>query len=160
MSLRKTAPEALLRLLLVGAALAVLWTAAHARQDWQEEISMSFDYTWDGWLAWIGLLVVAGILVGLACLPGLPKTYRWHVPFVISVAPMALLAHFVLVVENAGPGEELPWVLGRYTVYMDLTSQFALAVIAGFGIAAGLQPRRRAAPEGAEEGREGHQAAL
>jgi hypothetical protein len=62
---------------------------------------------------------------------------------IAEVLGRLLLAHTVLLYENINPGKtDLPWILDHLMFYMDATPQFVIAVVAGFGIAAGLQPRR------------------
>ncbi|MDQ3982460.1 MAG: hypothetical protein M3271_07245 [Actinomycetota bacterium] len=146
MSMRRTAAEGLLRLLLTIAALVVLRYAELEWQEWHEQVSSTFKFTRRGWLEWIALLVLTGFVVGLACLPGLPRGYRWIVPLAISVPALLLLGDYVLVFETAGAGgTDLPGILYRPTIYMTVTVQLALAVIAGIGLAAGLYPRQREA---------------
>ena len=144
MDWRRSTGGVLIRLLLLLAALGTLRWAQLTWQDWQREISATFEFTaaWGTWLAAMGLLVVTGILVGAASLAGRPSSYRWTVPLLISVPALLLLGHYVLVMEAAADGADLPWAVDHITFYMDNTSQFVIAVVAGFGIAAGLQPRR------------------
>jgi hypothetical protein len=55
---------------------------------------------------------------------------------------LLLLAHFVVLMEDISHGgTDLPGILGQYMFYLDGLPQFVIAVVAGFGIAAGFQPR-------------------
>lgn len=140
--MRRVAGEAVVRFLLLCAALGLLRWATVARNSWQEDLSSSFEPEWGSWAAWVALLVAAGFVVGLACLAARPARYRAHVPLVITLPALLLLAHLPLAIESAEPeGDGLPWILDNIFFYMDTTAQFALAVIAGFGLAAGLRPR-------------------
>ncbi len=68
--------------------------------------------------------MLTGFVVGLACLPGLPRGYRWIVPLAISVPALLLLGDYVLVFETAGAGgTDLPGILYRPTIYMTVTVQ-------------------------------------
>ncbi len=81
-------------------------------------------------------------MAGLASLTARPSGYRLHIPLAITLPALLLLAHWPLLVESANPdGGRLPWILNNVYFYMDPPAQFALAVIAGFGLAAGLRPR-------------------
>ncbi len=147
------AAEALLRFLLLCGALALLRWATVARQSWEKEVSSTFEPDWVGWAGWIVLVVASGLMVGAASLARRPGTYRWHVPLVISLPASLLVAHPLVVAETGGLGGlDLPSFLDRYFFYMEPTSQFALAVIVGIGLTAGLQPRGPGAePEAAIE---------
>jgi hypothetical protein len=127
---------------LLLAALASLRFAHQLWGDWQREISSTFDYTaaWGTWLAAIALLALTGLLVGVASLPDIPRGYSWAMPLIISVPAILLLAHFVVLMEDVAQGRtDLPGPLGHFMFYMDGTAQFVIAVVAGFGIAAGLR---------------------
>ena len=145
MKVRARVGEVVVRLALLCAAGAALRWANETLFDWREEFNATLERTWGGWIASLGLVAAAGLLVGVAALPARPRGYRPLVPLVIALPPLILLGHYVLVVENAQPGgEDLPWILGHYMFYMELTSQFVLALVVGLGIAAGLHPRDRA----------------
>jgi hypothetical protein len=138
------AAEVSVRLLLLLAALATLRFAHQAWGDWQDEVAATFDYTsaWEKWVAAMALLALTGILAGAATLPGKPRGYRWSMPLIISVPAMLPLAHFVVLMEDITQGgTDLPGVLGNFMFYMDGMPQFVIAVVAGFGITAGLKPR-------------------
>lgn len=133
--------ETVLRLAGFVVAIVLLRTATVARNNWQEKFSSSFELEWSGWVGWIALVVAAGAMVGLAVLAGRPGRYRLVVPLAISLPALLLLAHYFVVFEWGIRGEDLPWILDHIMFYMDTPAQFALAMAAGFGIAAGLQPR-------------------
>lgn len=140
--MRRAFGEALVRLLLLCVAGAVLRWATVTLISWRENVSSTFEQDWSGWAGWLALVAAAGALVGVACLSGRPAGYRALVPLVISLPPLILLGHYVLWVESASEeGGELPWILGRYFFYMELTSQIVLAFVVGLGIAAGFRPR-------------------
>lgn len=139
--MRKVLLEAVSRLAAFVVAVALLRAAMEAQNDWQEEFSSSFELEWGAWVGWIALVVAAGVAVGLAALPGRPARYRPVFPLAISLPALLLLAHYYAVFEWSVRGHDLPWILDHVMFYMDTRAQFALAMAAGFGIAAGLQPR-------------------
>lgn len=146
--MRKALGEALVRLVLLVGAGALLRWATVASNEWREELSATAQHAWGGWAEWIAIVAAAGVVTGLACLTGRPGGYRVLVPLVISLPPVVLLGHFVLVIENAGPGgQDLPWILDHLMFYMELPSQFVLAFVVGLGIAAGFRPAARAEVE-------------
>lgn len=145
--MRRAAGETVVRFLLFCAAAGLVRWATVTRNAWQEEFSSSFDYRWGPWVGWVALLVAAGFVVGLANLTARPAGYRVRVPLAVTVPALVLLAHFPLVIESAdADGSDLPWILDNFFFYMETPAQFALAVIAGFGIASGLRPRAPEAP--------------
>lgn len=145
MKVRAGLAEAFVRLALLCVAGALLRWATVTLREWREEFGSTFQHDWGGWAEWIGLVVAAGFVVGLASLAGRPRGYRILIPLVIALPPLVLLGHYVLLIENAGPeSEDLPWILDHVMFYMELTSQFVLALVVGLGIALGLQPRGRA----------------
>lgn len=140
--MRRVAGEAAVRFLLFCAAAGLLRWASATWRSWQEDFSSSFEYSWAPWVGWVALLVAAGFVAGLASLTARPSGYRLHVPLAITLPALLLLAHWPLLVESAEPGGgRLPWILDNFYFYMDTPAQFALAVIAGFGLAAGFRPR-------------------
>lgn len=140
--MRRAAGEGLVRFLLFCGTFGLLRWSTATHRTWTEEISSTFELSLGGWAGWIALVVAGGFVIGLACLPGRPARYRVHVPLVIALPALALLAHHALVIEAAQRGwERLPWILNNAFFYLDTGPQYALAVIAGFGIAMGLQPK-------------------
>lgn len=135
----KAAGEAILRFLLFCAGLGLVRWSTVTRNTWQEEYSSAFEFDWVLWAGWIALLVGAGLVFGLACARR-PAGYRVLVPLVVTLPALLLLGHFPLLYESIGPdGTDLPWVLGESYFYMDPAVQCVLAVVAGFGLAAGLR---------------------
>lgn len=141
------------RLAFFCAAMALVRWASVTEHSWQEEFSSSFVVDWAGWAAWVGLLVAAGFVAGLACLSGRPRRYRLHVPLAVTLPALLLLGHWVLMYETAVREGDLPWILDHGMFYMDGSVQFVLAVVAGFGIAAGLREQPREAEPAAPEPR-------
>lgn len=139
--MRRILLEAVLRLAAFVGAVALLRAATEARNDWQEKFSSSFELEWAGWVGWIALVVAAGVAVGLAALPARPARYRPVYALAISVPALLLLAHYYFAFHWGVNGNDLPWILDHVMFYMDTPVQFALAMAAGFGITAGLQPR-------------------
>jgi hypothetical protein len=144
MKVRAGLTEAVVRLALLCAAGALLRWATVTLRDWREEFASTFEHDWIGWAAWLALVAAAGFVAGLAVMPARPGRYRVLIPLVIALPPLVLLGHYVLMIENAtSGGGDLPWILGHYMFYMELTSQFVLAMVVGLGIAMGLQPKAR-----------------
>jgi hypothetical protein len=140
--MRRTAGEALVRLVLFCGAFGLLRWAHATHRTWTEEFSSTFVVSLSGWAEWIALLIAAGLLVGLACLPARPGRYRLHVPLVITLPALVPLGHYAFVMEALRrEWSDLPWILDHVMFYMDVGPQFALASIAGFGLAAGLRER-------------------
>lgn len=142
MKVRAGLVEALVRLSLLVVAGALLRWATVALTEWREGFNSTFEHTWGGWIAWLALVAAAGFMVGLAALGGRPRGYRILIPLVVALPPLVLLGHYILMIENAmSGGGDLPWILGHYFFYMELTSQFVLALVVGLGLALGFQPR-------------------
>ncbi|HEX2031841.1 MAG TPA: hypothetical protein VHL78_10630 [Actinomycetota bacterium] len=138
----KAVGEALLRLLLFCGSMALVRAATQTFVDWEAEVASAFRLTWGGWVQWIALMVAAGFVAGLACLPGRPARYRVLVPLVVALPALLMLAHYLVVAEAAMSETDI-WILDDHSFfYMQTTVQVPLAAIAGFGIALGLQPRR------------------
>lgn len=143
MGARRTAGEAVVRFALFCAAMALVRWASVTDRSWREEYNSSLVMRWDGWAAWVGLLIAAGFVAGLACLSGRPRRYRLHVPLAITLPALLLLGHWVLVYQTMVGNRDLPWILDHTMFYMDGSVQFVLAVVSGFGIAAGLREQPR-----------------
>lgn len=142
MKVRAGLVEALVRVSLLVIAGALLRWATVTLTDWRTDFNATLEHMWGGWVAALALVAAAGFAVGLATLASRPRGYRILVPLVVALPPLVLLGHYVLVIENAtSNGGDLPWILGHYFFYMELTSQFVLALVAGLGIALGFQPR-------------------
>lgn len=155
--MRRAAGAALVRFVLFCGAFGLLRWAHATYRTLQEEFGSTFVLPWDRWTAWLALSVGAGFVIGLACLPGRPARYRLHVPLAITLPALLLIGHWVLMAQAPERGwERLPWILNNAYFYMDVGPQHALAMIAGFGIAAGFRERPRAEPaspyEGEQEG--------
>lgn len=140
MNLRRTAGELLLRIALFGLALVALRFGYVAWMDWRTDFSSSLELSMTGWIEWIAWLAAAGAFAAFACLPGRPRRYRWMLPLVVTVPAALLLAHGIVMFQSAEPGGlELPSFLRKFKFYMDAPTNHALALIAGFGLAAGFQ---------------------
>lgn len=138
--MRRAAGEVAVRFVLFCAALGLLRWGTVSRATWQDDFSSSFEFDWGLWAGWVALVVGAGLLVGLACAPDRPNAYRARVPLATTVPALLLLGHFQLLYGSIGPdGTDLPWILANTYFYMETPPQFALAMIAGFGLAAGLR---------------------
>ena len=142
MTFGSLATEAVTRLVLFAGAAVLLRTGTVTFENWQRETASTFEVAWGGWLAWVGLIAAAGIVVGIACLAEWPARYRPLVPLAVALPALLMLGHYVLVVETSGPGGgDLPSFLERPRFYMLAPTQFAVAAIAGFGLAGGLRSR-------------------
>ncbi|HYO60756.1 MAG TPA: hypothetical protein VEU29_02535, partial [Actinomycetota bacterium] len=140
--MRRSAGEALVRFVLFCGAFGLVRWATVTYGSWREEFSSSFEIRLDVWLGWIALLVAAGLVIGVACLPGRPVRYRIHVPLVITLPALVPLAHYAFVMEALRrEWSDLPWILDHLMFYTDTGPQYAFALIAGFGLAAGFRDR-------------------
>jgi hypothetical protein len=145
-SLRKPDLLWVLRLILVAAALALLWLAQRRFETWQARYASEFKSSIDLWLEWVGLAVSSGLaFASAAWLPGGRLSYRWGRALLLGVLPLLGLVHFALFLQFR---QDLPSFLGDHVwFYMSLGPQFALAVMLGVAIAAGFAPSER--PSGA-----------
>jgi hypothetical protein len=140
--------EWLLRLAAFCGAMALVRWGYVTYAKAQEHFSSAFEFDWAGWAQWVALLAVAGFVLGLACTTVRPGGYRLQVPLAVTLPAVLMLGHFRLLFASLDEdGSDLPWILGDPMFYMDLHVQFVLAVAAGLGLAAGLQPRAAPEPE-------------
>jgi hypothetical protein len=142
-SLRKQDLLWVLRLILVVAALALLWLAQHRLDTWQMRYSSDFKSHLDLWLEWVGLAVSSGLAFGLAAwLPEGRFSYRWTRVLLLGVVPFALLGHVALLFEFLlNRRSELPGLLNHMYFYFAIGPQFALAIMLGVAVASGLAPK-------------------
>lgn len=140
----RTLAEWLARLAAFCAAMAFFRWGYVIYTSYLDRFSVTFEREWGAWAQWTALFAMAGFVFGIACMTARPARYRLRVPLAVTLPALVLLGHFVLMIENGGPSRTaLPWILDHFMFYMDEQGQAVLAVVAGFGLAAGLQPEGR-----------------
>lgn len=138
------------RLVFAIAAVAAIGLAEERRLEGDELYGIHFDFHWPSWWAWVGLLILAGLFLGLAAREGFPRArgYRWWVPLVVGLPPALLLGRFLMVFRLDRPIIQLP-----FGPWMNTPTQGALALMVGVAIAAGFRsaPHEDPGPAGSAE---------
>jgi hypothetical protein len=150
--------RALVRVALSIGAITALWFA--------EMRSLHFSFAHREatvpslWLSWLGLVVLAGVLFGLALT--LPKSwsgFRWGATLAVAALPALLLTYFVFLYGVWIPSHApysinrafLLW--GNLQTLADHAPQFALALIVGVALGTGFrEERKKAAPSEPDNG--------
>ena len=128
----------LVRSALALLALWTLWFAADRYRVFELEASAIFRYDTSLWLTWVGAMVAAGFLFGLAT--WLPFAKVRFLPSRLLLAALALLplAHFWWVaIEGHGSGG---W-LARFYWFDGAQIQFVSSALAGVAIASGFRAK-------------------
>lgn len=143
--LRTRISDLLIRFLLVIAALVCLWSARQAQMSVSEGYSATFQFPWGTWFWQIGLLILAGVLVGLAIQDFPPAgAYDWRKMLVIALPPALVLAHYIFVAGYVLPNQiMLPGPLDEQHSLMDPGPQFVLAFMVGISFPVGFSARTR-----------------
>lgn len=133
------------RLALVVGALALVWRAQHALEEWQRRAAIEFEFKMGLWFGWVIPAVLAGIVFGLAVwLPRGHSRYRWGRSILLGLPPLLLLLHFYVIFGVTLPHNvDLPDLLERTTPFWNAGPQFALAALLGIAVTSGFAESNR-----------------
>jgi hypothetical protein len=114
------------------ASLVLLWVAEHQLFGW--DLARSFEY--------LGLIVLAGLVLGIAAWLPLGWRYEWGPPLALGAIPFLMLAQSELLLYRHAHYLNLPsWLdrwLNRPYFFNDLGPQFVLAIMLGVALSAGF----------------------
>lgn len=132
-------PRFAIRGVLLLAALIALRFGVTRMQDWDNMGKATFHHTWQGWIGWLLLVTLSGLLFALAA--RLPRTFRYRgwTPLLVGLIPFLMLAHGVTLYSFSWEGA--PGVYLNSYFYMTFPAQSALAVMLGVALASGFDRR-------------------
>ena len=121
------------------ASVVVLWLAQRRFDAWQGRVATTFRWNAGGWFGYVGLLVLAGFVLGLGAVLPLRLRYRVVPALTLGAIPLLLLARTPFLLGYAAPHRvHLPsWFTQPYFL-AGTSAEFALAVLLGVALAAGF----------------------
>ena len=140
--------EPFIRALLALLAVVLVWAGNRQLFIWMLNQKATWQMSVPGWLAWVGLLVLAGFVLGLAAGPRRTWRYRFSTAFAVGIIPFLMLVHvslywFVVLQHKVQvPLISKGWFMDHtawYTLHWEV--ELAVAMMLGVAISAGFRAR-------------------